>query len=114
MPRIDKREPEMSEAMVSIRRDGTIGFDRDAVAAFSRRGIETASFTDKRTGRSTGRWLTSAERRALGEKMRTPRPGDIRHFGNFLREIGIRTRENRRYRARWWRSASQNLIVRIK
>jgi hypothetical protein len=115
MPRIDKREPDMSEAMVSIRRDGTIGFDRNAVAAFCRRGIETASFTNERTGRSTGRWLTSAERRALGEKvLSAPGPGDIKDFGNFLREIGIKTSEKRRYRARWWNSASHHLIVRIK
>lgn len=115
MPRINKREPDMSEAMVSIRRDGTIEFDRNAVDAFSRRGIETASFTHERTGRSTGRWLTSAERQALGEKvLSAPRPGDIKDFGNFLREIGLKTREQRRYRARWWNSASHHLIVRIK
>lgn len=115
MPRIDKREPDMSEAMVSIRGDGTIGFDRNAVAAFSRRGIEYASFTDERTGRSTGRWLTSAERRALGEKARPcPPPGHVERFGDFLREIGTKTRESRRYRARWWNWASDHLIVRIK
>jgi hypothetical protein len=114
MPRINKREPDTSEAMVSIRRDGTIGFDHNAVAAFSRRGIESASFIDERTGRSTGRWLTSAERRALGEKvLSAPRSGDIKDFGNFLREIGIKTREQRRYRARWWNSASHHIIVRI-
>lgn len=115
MPRISSREAEMSEAMVSIHRSGMLKFDRRAKAAFGRRGIKSASFIDERTGRSTGRWLTSAERQALGEKVRrAPRPGDIKDFGNFLREIGIRTRETRRYRARWWRSASQNLIVRIK
>jgi 3'-5' exonuclease len=87
MPRINKREPDTSEAMVSIRRDGTIGFDHNAVAAFSRRGIESASFIDERTGRSTGRWLTSAERRALEEKvLSAPRSGDIKDFGNFLRD----------------------------
>jgi hypothetical protein len=115
MPRIDKREPDMSEAMVSIRRDGKIGFDRNAVAAFSRRGIEYASFTDERTGRSTGRCLTSAERRALGEKpRRCPPRGDVERFGDFLREVGITTRENRRHRARWWNWASDYLIIRIK
>ena len=114
MGRIAESGIQMVEAMVSIRRDGTIGFDRNAVAAFSRRGIESASFIDERTGRSTGRWLTSGERRALGEKVPSaPRPGDIKDFGNFLREIGIKTRENRRYRARWWNS-SDHLIVRIK
>ena len=115
MPRIDKRETDMSEAMVSIRRDGTIRFDRRAVAAFSRRGIQYACFADDRSGRSTGRWLTPAERRALKEKARRcPPPGEVKDFGDFLREIGIRTRENRRYRARWWSSVSYNLIVRIK
>ena len=115
MQRVDKCEPDMSEATVSIRKNGMLRFDRKAIAAFSRRGIETASFTDERTGRSTGRWLTSAERRALGEKvLSAPRSGDIKDFGNFLREIGIKTREQRRYRARWWNSASHHLIVRIK
>jgi hypothetical protein len=115
MPRIDKRETDISEAMVSIRRDGTVKFDRMASAAFSRRGIQYASFTDERTGRSTGRWLTATERRALGEKPRPcPAPGEVKDFGSFLREIGIRTRENGRYRARWWSSASRHLIVRIK
>lgn len=114
MPRIDKREPDMSEAMVSIRRDGTIGFDRNAVAAFSRRGIEIAAFTNERNGRSTGRWLTPAERRALGEKVRScPLPGKVKDFGDFLREIGMKTSENRRYRAHWW-TASNHLIVTIK
>jgi len=115
MPRIDKRETDMSEAMVSIRRDGTIRFDRRASAAFCRRGIQAVAFSDERTGRSTGRWLTPAERRALGEKPRPcPPPGEVKNFGSFLREIGIRTRENGRYRARWWSSASHHLIVRIK
>jgi len=105
----------MSEAMVSIRRDGTIRFDRNAVAAFSRRGIEYASFTDERTGRSTGRWLTSAERRALRQKVLSgPRLGDIKNFGDFLREIGIKTRRDRRYKARWWNWASDHIILRIK
>lgn len=115
MGRIAESGIQMVEAMVSIRTNGTIRFDDKAAAAFARRGIESASFTDERTGRSTGRWLTSAERRALGEEVRSaPRPGDIKDFGNFLREIGIRTREQRRYRARWWNSASHHLIVRIK
>jgi hypothetical protein len=115
LPKIDKRETDMSEAMVSIRRDGTIKFDRKASTAFRRRGIQCTSFTDERTGRSTGRWLTSAERRALGEKPRPcPPPGEVKNFGGFLREIGIRTRKNGRYRARWLSSASDNLIVRIK
>lgn len=114
MPRIVEREPDMSEAMVSIRRSGTLRFDRRAIAAFARRGIEFASFIDERTGRSTGRWLTPAERRALGEKVRScPLPGKIKDFGDFLREIGLKTSENRRYRARWW-NASDHLIVRIK
>ncbi len=115
MPKIDNREADMSEAMVSIRRDGSIRFDRKAAAAFSRRGIQYVAFSDERTGRSTGRWLTSAERRALGEKPRPcPLPGEVKNFGGFLREIGIRTRESRRCRARWWNWASDRLIVRIK
>lgn len=115
MVNIDEREPHVSEAMVSIQRDGTIRFDRKASAAFCRRGIQYTSFLDERTGRSTGRWLTPAERRALGEKPRPcPPPGEVKNFGSFLREIGIRTRESRRYRARWWSSASHHLIVRIK
>lgn len=115
MPRIDKHEPDMSEAMVSIRRSGALKFDRRAIAAFARRGIDFASFIDERTGRSTGRCLTSGERRALGEKARPcPPPGEVKDFGGFLREIGIKTREQRRYRARWWNWASDHLIVRIK
>jgi hypothetical protein len=114
MPRITKREADMSEAMVSIRRNGVLKFDRGAKAAFARRGMESASFIDERTGRSTGRWLSPAERRDLGEKPRPcPPPGEVKDFGDFLREIGIKTSEKRRYRARWW-NASNNLIVRIK
>jgi len=114
MPRINKREADMSQAMVSIRRSGMLRFDRKAIAVFSRRGIEFASFTNERTGRSTGRCLTPAEKRALGEKARPyPPAGEIKHFGDFLGEIGIKTSEKRRYRARWWNS-SDHLIVRIK
>jgi hypothetical protein len=114
MPRINKRETDMSEAMVSIRRSGILKFDRNAKAAFARRGIKFASFIDERTGRSTGRSLAPAERRELGERaMPCPPPGEVKDFGDFLREIGIKTRESRRYRARWW-SASDHLIIRIK
>ena len=116
MPRITKREAEMSEAMVSIRRNGLVKFDNDAKAAFARRGIESVSFIDERTGRSTGRWLTPGERRALGETPRPcPSPGEVNDFGGFLREIGIRTSEKRRYRARWWNwRSADHLIIRIK
>jgi hypothetical protein len=104
----------MSEAMVSIRRNGLLKFDRNAKAAFARRGIECASFIDQRTGRSTGRWLTPAERRDLGETARPcPPAGEVKDFGGFLSEIGIRIGQNRRYRARW-SIASDHLIVRIK
>lgn len=113
--RIDEPKPAMSEAMVCIQRSGILQFDSQAKAAFRRRGIQFACFVDERTGCSTGRCLTSAETRALGEK---PRPyrlsGEVNRFGDFLREIGIRTTQNRRYRARWWNSASDHLIVRIK
>src|SRR5262249_31109872 len=116
MPRITKREADMSEAMVSIRRNGLLKFDRNAKAAFPRRGIEDGSFVDERTGRSTGRWLTPGERRALGETARPcPPPGEVDDFGGFLREIGIWTSEKRRYWARWWnRGAADHLIIRIK
>jgi hypothetical protein len=115
MSHITKREADVSEAMVSIRRSGMLKFDRKAKAAFAGRGIESASFIDERTGRSTGRWLTPVERRDLGETARRcPPPGEVKNFGGFLREIGIRTRENRRYRARWWSSSSDHLIIRIK
>jgi hypothetical protein len=115
MPRITKREADISEAMVSIHSSGMLKFDRNAKAAFARRRIESASFIDERTGRATGRLLTSAERRDLGEKARRcTQPGEVKNFGDFLREIGIKTSENRRYRARWSSTASHHLIVRIK
>ncbi len=115
MGRIDERGIQMVEAMVSIRANGAIRFDDKAVAVFARRGIEFVSFHDERVGRTTGRWLTSSEKRALREKVSgSPRPGDISNFGNFLREIGIRTRETGRYKARWWNWASNHIIVRIK
>jgi len=114
MPRITKREAEMSEAMVSIRRNGQLKFDRDAKHAFAQRGIEYASFIDERIGRSTGRRLIPAERRDLGENARPcPPPGEVKDFGAFLKEIGIRIRHTRRYRARW-SIAGRHLIVEIK
>jgi hypothetical protein len=114
MPRITIREADISEAMVSIRRNGRLKFDRDAKDAFAHRGIQCASFIDERTGLATGRSLTPLERRDLGEKARPcPPPGEVKDFNGFLREIGIRIRQNRRYRARW-SIAGRHLIVRIK
>jgi hypothetical protein len=115
MGRIAECGIQMVEAMVSIRANGTIRFDDKAVAAFAGRGIEFVSFHDERIGRTSGRCLTSAERRALREKARTsPRPGDISNFRDFLREIGIKTCRGRRYKARWWNWAGDHMIVRIK
>jgi hypothetical protein len=115
MGRIAKCKIQMVEAMVSIRADGAISFDDKAVAAFAGRGIEFVSFHDERMGWTTGRFLTSAERRALRERARTdPVPGEVKGFGDFLREIGMKTRRNRRYKARWWDWASYHIIVRIK
>jgi len=114
MGRIAECGIQMVEAMVSIRANGTIRFDDKAVAAFAGRGIEFVSLHDERIGRTTGRRLTSAERQALREKVRSgPRPGDIDKFGHFLREIGIRTRKSRRYKARWWNWSGDHMIVRI-
>ncbi|MGA8153290.1 MAG: hypothetical protein WB952_20230 [Terriglobales bacterium] len=105
---------EMAEAGISLRADGTIEFDRRAVATFAGRGIEFAVFHDEHNRRTTGRWLTSGERRALNEKvLRGSRLGDIKNFGDFLREVGIKVRKDRRYKARWRSWASDQLIVRI-
>lgn len=105
----------LAEARISIRADGTIKFDRKAVAAFAGRGIEFASFLDERIKRITGRRLTLKERRVLKENVRSDsQPADIDNFGDFLREIGIKIRKDRRYEARWSNCAGDHLIVRIK
>lgn len=134
------------EARVSITFDGRIRFDGEAIAAFGGRGIEFVEFVDERAKRTTGRWLTSEEKRALkkgggrgpactpdscrvkfralAEKLRpvrqlmraTRKPvtqiGNV-HYPDFLRDMGIRTRKERRYKARLSNSASDCIIVRI-
>lgn len=106
----------MVEAMVSIRANGTIRFDRKALSEFRGRGIEFAVFHDERLNRTTGRRLTAVERRALSESNgRTgARSGDddVRHF---LPDVGIRTVKRRRYKGRWWMGKySNSIVVRIR
>jgi hypothetical protein len=105
----------MVEAMVSIRPNGTIRFDRKALNEFRGLGIEFAVFHDERLNRTTGRPLTAVERRALSEgKGRTgARSGD--EVRDFLPDVGIRTLKRRRYKARWWMGKySNSIIVRIR
>jgi hypothetical protein len=141
---------QIAEISVSIRADGTIKFDRRAVDALGGRGIEYVSFVDERTNRTTGRWLTAQEKRALRKGATRRRPACTRdrnhvrlrdvvrnsapvrrlarqlgrpvsvyelgntHYRDFLRDVGIKVRNDRRYEARWWNQNSDQLIVRIK
>lgn len=96
---------DLKEARISIRSDGTIKFDRKAVFAFAGRGIEFVSFVDERTSRTTGRWLTARERRAL-QRRATSCHGPQHSNRVTLREVVLRSMPVRRFARRAGRAVT--------